>query len=210
MKIFQLENFITKVWLHRNFQIYGRDISASTTTTGTSKKLSTLSVYHIAGNFRGIQFHGWSIFTIFAGLIFVDARTHAHYVHVPYNWAYFAGLILWLGSNPRKQRKLDPSKTSHYTVVTILVLQAGHYDTCSTHVHAHAHACGEPNFPLLPTTIIGFDTKVISTAFFFVQLHCICIPTCQILLSAILGEKSRVIPSPPPKNTFYPTHKCKG
>ena len=42
------------------------------------------------------------------GLIFVDARTHAHYA--PYDQVYLAGLILQLGDHPQKSWKLDPSK----------------------------------------------------------------------------------------------------
>ena len=64
-----------------------------------------IHTYCIVGNF-----HRWSIFTIFAGLIFTDARTHSHYV--PHNWAYFAGLFF----SVRRPRKLDPSKISHYMV----------------------------------------------------------------------------------------------
>ena len=47
----------------------------------------------------------------FAGLIFADAHTRAHYVL--YNQSYF----VVIGDHPQKQRKLDPSKFSRYTVL---------------------------------------------------------------------------------------------
>ena len=42
----------------------------------------------------------------FAGLIFVDARTHAHYVL--YNQAYFTGLIFAVRRSPAKTVKIGP------------------------------------------------------------------------------------------------------
>ena len=43
--------------------------------------------------FVGFNFRGWSIFTIFVGLIFVDARTHSHYVLYNSLRAYFTFTI---------------------------------------------------------------------------------------------------------------------
>ena len=52
----------------------------------TQKNVALQCIYSIAGNFRRC-----SSFNIFAGLIFVDAHTHACYVL--YNQTYFVGLI---------------------------------------------------------------------------------------------------------------------
>ena len=48
-------------------------------------------MYRIAENFCGVQFSQMVNLYHFAGLIFTDACTHAHYVL--YNPTYFTGLI---------------------------------------------------------------------------------------------------------------------
>ena len=45
-------------------------------------------------------------FTIFAGLIFSDVRTHSHYV--PYNQTYFTGLIFVVRQSAAKTAKIGP------------------------------------------------------------------------------------------------------
>ena len=70
-------------------------------SSATNPKPKGQPSYHIAGNF-----HGRSIFTTFAGLIFVDACSHAHYVL--YSRAYFAGLICTVRRSSVKTAKIGP------------------------------------------------------------------------------------------------------
>ena len=68
--------------------------------------LHAIILYCIAGNFRGVQFSRKANLQSFRGLIFMDARTHAHYTL--YNRAYFAGLIFADSSLSVKTAKIKP------------------------------------------------------------------------------------------------------
>ena len=54
----------------------------------------------------GFNFHRWSIFNIFAGLIFADADTHTHYVL--YIQTFFACLIFAVRQSSTKTVKIWP------------------------------------------------------------------------------------------------------
>ena len=62
--------------------------------------------YRIAGNFRGVQFLRMASLQSFRGLIFADARHHAHYTL--YNRTYFAGLIFADSRLSVKTTKIGP------------------------------------------------------------------------------------------------------
>ena len=62
--------------------------------------------YCIAGNVRGVQFSRMVDLYRFAGLIFVEPHTYAHYVL--YNRTYFTGLIFAVRQSSTKTVKLDP------------------------------------------------------------------------------------------------------
>ena len=64
------------------------------------------TVYRIAGNFRGVQFSRMASLQSFRGLIFADARHHAHYTL--YNRTYFAGLIFADSRLSAKTAKIGP------------------------------------------------------------------------------------------------------
>ena len=64
--------------------------------------------YCIAGNVRRVQFLRMVDLYHFAGLIFVDLHTYAHYMYVLYNRTYFTGLIFAVRQSSTKTVKLDP------------------------------------------------------------------------------------------------------
>ena len=72
--------------------------------------------YRIVGNFHGIQFSRMVNLCNFAGLIFADACTHAHYVL--YNRPYFVGLIFAVRQS---STKIGPLKISRYKVFKLTV-----------------------------------------------------------------------------------------
>ena len=78
--------------------------------------------YHIEGNFLEVQFSWMVDLYYFAGSVFMDASTHAHYVLC--NRAVFASLILVVRRSSTKTTKIGPLEISRYMGV-------------SHHNHAH-------------------------------------------------------------------------
>ena len=68
--------------------------------------------YPIAGIFRRVQFSQMVNLYHFAGLIFTDVHTYAHYVLC--NPTYFTGLIFAARRSSTKTTKTGPTKFSHY------------------------------------------------------------------------------------------------
>ena len=64
----------------------------------------SIKIYCIAGKIHGVQFRGWSMFTIF-----VDMGTHTH-TYVSYNQAYFTDLNFAVGRPSMKTVKIRPLK----------------------------------------------------------------------------------------------------
>ena len=72
----------------------------------------SIKIYCIAEKIHGIQFRGWSMFTIF-----VDMGTHTH-MYMYHTIKLISQIqISRLGDHPWKLWKLGPSKISRYTVV---------------------------------------------------------------------------------------------
>jgi hypothetical protein len=65
-------------------------------------------MYHIAGNFRGVQFSRMASLQSFSDLIFTDASDHAHYAL--YNCTYFTCLIFAVSRLSAKTAKIGPHK----------------------------------------------------------------------------------------------------
>ena len=90
--------------------------------------------YRIAGNFRGVQFLRKASLQSFRGLIFADARTHAHYTL--YNRAYFAGLIF---ADSSLSAKIGPHENFllYGIVCTSMSRQRNHPFSFSTSTEAY-------------------------------------------------------------------------
>ena len=86
----------------------------------------------MAGNFRGVEFLRMVDLYNFAGLIFTDARTHAHYVLYNQAYIYFAGLIFVLRRSSAKTVKIGPLKNfPPYSSTHCLRYTRGDLGTCS-------------------------------------------------------------------------------